>query len=66
MSQKKAGSNQSGNTTTDEKAPGRTIGVTVMTLTIVFVAIWMNQQSNQLASQGLSISADPGQALGPC
>ncbi len=45
MSQKKEGSEQSISVDTQNKVPGRTIGITVMTLTIAFVAFWMNQQN---------------------
>ena len=37
-------SEQSNSVDTQDKVPGRTIGITVMTLTIAFVAFWMNQQ----------------------
>ena len=57
MNQKREGSEHCSNKDTQDKVPGRTIGITVMTLTIVFVAFWMNRQSNQLTSQDPSLSS---------
>ena len=55
MNQKQESTDQSTNMNPEEKVPGRTIGVIVMTLTIVFVAFWMNQQNDQLVNQDLSL-----------
>ena len=66
MSQEKEGSEQSNSVGTQDKVPGRTIGITVMTLTIAFVAFWMNQQSIQSRNQDeslTSITSEPDLAL---
>lgn len=59
MSQQQGGSNAGQAKVAEEKVPGRIVGVTVMTLTIVFVALWMNIQSELTDDQtAATISAD--------
>lgn len=57
MNKKNKNIEQAAYSGSDQKVPGRTIGFTVMTLTIVFVAFWMNLQSNQFTNQDLPLSS---------
>ncbi len=59
MSQQQGGSNAGQAKVAEEKVPGRIVGVTVMSLTIVVVALWMNIQSELTDDQtAATISAD--------
>ena len=44
--------------------PGRTLGLTIMCLLIVFVAVWMNLQSQQRVSQEMTVLSSSEEATG--
>lgn len=54
---KDAGATDTSNmTSSKEQVPGRTIGLSVMCATIIFVAVWMSQQSVQSSDQQTAAS----------
>jgi len=51
MSQDSADMDNKASHVSKNEVPGRTIGVSVMTMMVLFVAFWMNQQSTQTSDQ---------------